>query len=485
MRNLFFLLAAAALSAPASSQSPVTEQGRTVATTTAERLIQAFNAPGSTRDFIAQNFSAAALQRESAEQRALPLDRLKQRAGGLRAVEIKPQGERMVEVIAATSNGNKFARLVLFTSAKEPGKIADYFILDARDPKRATADAFPTSAVTENQAVRLIKRRLDALTDEDRFSGAILLAHRNKVLLRDARGFADRTWRIPNRPETLFNIASIGKMWTAIAILRLAEEGKLGLDDSVARWVPTYPHRDAAEKITLRMLLQHRAGMGEWDGRRLGLMTSAQAAATMTTAPSEPGKAFGYSNAGYVLLAAAAEKASGLSYEALVEKYVFKPAGMTRSGLWPVAAVIPNRATGYLRPPEDPLGYGPMFANDQYLGAGADGSGGGYSTIDDMFAFHRALADGRLLSKASLRPMIEQAVDFPGTPRPSRYGLGLRLSDCSGAPTLGHSGGGSNSGVSSATYASTDGEWTIIVLGNVDPMPEEVAIDVCELVHRD
>ncbi|QDP18747.1 serine hydrolase domain-containing protein [Sphingomonas xanthus] len=451
----------------------------------ASRFVEAFNSPGSMRDFVASNFTQASLARETAELRAAPFDRLKQSAGGLRVLTATPQGDRMLELIAASAKGGKFTRIVLFTSAREPGKIGDIFLLSTRNPQRAAADAFPTTKVEENEIVTLARRRIDALAEEDRFSGTILIAHRDRILLREARGLADQSWQIPNRTTTRFHVASVGKMWTAVAVMRLAERGKLSLDDSVARWVPAYPHRAEAEKITLRMLLQHRGGIADWDGRRLGQLSSVEAAATMTEQPGEPDKGFSYSNAGYVLLAAAAEAASGMSFDQLIEAEVFKPAGMTRSGLWPVTAIVPDRATGYLRPSDDPLGFGPRFANDQFLGHGSDGSGGGYSTIDDMFAFNRALAGGRLVQSMTLKQMIDQSGEFPGAPRPARYGLGLNLTDCADVPTLGHGGGGQNSGVSAVTYASIDGEWTVIVLSNYDPpAAEELALDICELVHR-
>lgn len=208
--------------------------------------------------------------------------------------------------------------------------------------------------------------------------------------------------------------------------------------------------------------------------------------ATMTNAPGGgPGQRFAYSNAGYVLLAAAIENSTGKSYEQALAELVFEPAGMKNSGLWPVTAIIPNRATGYLRPPSDALGFGPRFSNEQFLGYAGNGSGGAYSTVDDLFAFYRALHKGLLAKSATLRQMIDTSVEFAGAPHPWRYGLGLRLAECAGKPTLGHGGGGDNSGVANESYASLDGEWTVIVLSNFDPpAADDLALAVCEFVHR-
>lgn len=484
-----FILAAALLcGAPHPALSQPTSPGETTAESparaAANQFLQAMAASASTEEFVGSNFTSSALAGEAAAVRAKALDRLKQHSGGFDAIEWKPQGDRMIELVAAARRGGKFARIVLFTSGKEPGKISSIFVLPARDPRRAAADAFPRAGVSEAEIARLVKRRLDSLAEEGGFSGSVLIAHRDKVILREARGLADETWRIPNRTDTRFQIASVGKMWTAAVVLQLSDQGKLSLDDHLAKWVPEFPHGEAAQKITLRQLLQHKGGLAEWDNRSKEILTSAEMATTMKSPPTgEPGAGFSYSNAGYILLAAAAERATGKRFETLIQDLVFDKAGMKASGMWPVAEVIPNRATGYLRPASDPLGFGPKFANDQYLGAAGDGSGGGYSTVDDMFAFHRALAKG-MSKSASVAGMAAQPVDFPGAPRPSKYGYGLRLTDCAGVAVLGHGGGGPNSGVSAATYGSMDGEWTVVVLGNMDPpAPEELALDICELVH--
>lgn len=483
MRLLLALALFLTLPAAAIGQQPA--QPQTPATLAAERLVAALNGPGSTEAFVASSFSEVSLGREPASERARQLDRLKALSGGFEVLEWRPQGERMIEVLALSKRGDRHAKFVLFTSGKEPGKVADIFVLPERDPARAAADAFPSSAVSDDELVRLVRRRIDALSEEGSFSGAILVARGDDVLFREARGLAEEVWRIPNRADTRFNVASVSKMWTAVVVMKVVEEGRLSLDDRLADAVPAYPHREAASKITLRQLLQHRGGIGEWEGREVkAVLSSTELAATMTAAPGEPDARFAYSNAGYVLLGAAAERATGLTYEQLVEQHVFKPAGMTASGFWPVTAIVPNRATGYLRPADDPLGFGGKYSNEQFLGFAGNASGGAYSTLDDMFAFHRALATGKLLRPETVRAMVDTSVEFAGSPRPWRYGLGLRLEECAGAPTLGHGGGGANSGVSSSTHASVDGSWTIVVLGNTDPMPEQVAFEVCELAHR-
>ncbi|MGN3975349.1 serine hydrolase domain-containing protein [Tsuneonella sp. SYSU-LHT278] len=430
-------------------------------------------------------FSKAALERLGSEAVVHDLETMRRQSGGFDLVSIAFPGERMAEIRLRSVAGSRHGKLVLFLARDEPGRVSQYFFLADRDPERAAADAFPRQKVDRDTLRRLVVNRLDALAQEGHFSGALLVAQGDEIVLREARGFADAVWGITNTPDTRFNIASIGKMFTAVVILRLAEQGVLTLDDTVGRWVPEYPHKDAAQRMTLRSLLNHTAGVGAWDGRMLrSAARPNEKAASMTAQPNPSGGRVSYSNAGYVLLGAAAEAATGKSFEQLVDELVFRPAGMGRSGYWPVTAVITDRATGYRLPESDPLGFNGRMSNEQFLGYAGDPSGGAYATVDDMMAFHRALADGTLLSAASRAAMIADPVPFPGAPRPWTYGLGMRLEDCAGVPTLGHSGGGANSGVSASTHASLDGSWTIIVLGNVDPMPEELAMDICELVHQ-
>lgn len=480
-------LAACPFAATTAAQEPAQPSAASQGNAAAElgrAFLDQINSVRPSRDFVAARFTTRALQAENADKRAVALDVLARRSGGLELLSSSQPSARIVEMVVRTRTGARTGRIVLFASTQEPGKISDIYVFGARDPDKAMADKFPASALSNDEAVRAVQRRLDNLTSEGFFSGTVLIARGDKVLLREARGFADAATQTENRIDTRFNIASMGKMWTAAIVLRLAEQRMLSLDDTVAKWVPEYPHPQAAQTMSLAALLQHTAGVGPWDGHAADTpRTSAQAAATMAAPPSSPGR-FSYSNAGYVLLAAAAERATGMSYEELVQRYIFDAAGMTQSGLWPVSAIVPNRARGYLRPADDPLGFGERHANEQYLGYGPDGSGGAFSTIDDLFKFHRALANGTILTPASFARMQNQTVPMTGAPRPSEYGLGLRIERCAGQPMLGHAGGGAGSGVSSTSYVSPDGSWTIIVLGNVDPEPETLAFDICELVNR-
>jgi CubicO group peptidase (beta-lactamase class C family) len=471
-------LFAAAVPALAQVAAPTPAQSAT------QSVLSALNGSHDSRSALLAAFSSKALENESAADRLKWLDRIAADSGGLTVLSSSPQGDRMVEAIVRSNRGGKFGKLVVFTSKAEPGKISDIFLLAARDPAKVKAEAWPTGPLSMPRIASEIEKHAAALAAEDSFSGVVLVAKGDTVVVNRAYGLADQEWKAPNRTDTLFHMASVGKMFTAAAVLKLAGEGRLSLDDSLAKWVPEYPHPEAA-KITVRHLLTHSAGIGEWDGRKIrGEKSGAELAATMTEPLQfEPGARFNYSNAGFVLLQAVVEKATGKSFADALEELVFAPAGMTRTGLWPVTAIVPNRATGYLRPEDDPLGLGPRFSNEQFLGYGANGSGGEYSTAADMLAFNRAIATGKLLGAAMTTEMLTPRIDFAGAQRPSKYGYGVDLGTCSGHATFGHGGGGPNSGVSSVDYYVRDTGWSVVVLSNYDPpAAEDLAYSICEFV---
>jgi len=472
------LIAVALLCALASHAhaTPAEDAGRAV--------IAAINGSNADRAALAKSaFSAKALASESAESRRDWLEKLAADSNGVKLLSSSAQGNQMVEAIVKTNRGGRFGKLVLFTSKNEPGKISNLFLLPARDPAKVKAEAWPKGTLSLPRIAAEIDKRAQALAKEDTFSGVVLVAKGDKVILTRAYGLADQDWRIPNRTDTAFHVASMGKMFTAAAVLKLADEGKLSLDDTLAKWVPEYPLPEAA-KITLKQLLTHSAGVGDWDGRGVKHEeTGAEAARTMTAAPQfKPGEHFSYSNAGYVLLQAAIEKATGKSFADALDELVFKPAGMTHTGLWPVTAIVPNRATGYLHTEDDPLGLGPRFSNEQFLGYGANGSGGEYSTAADMFRFLSAIASGNLLGPRMTKEMLTPRIDFAGAPRPSKYGYGMDLTTCADHALFGHEGGGEHSGVSSLAYRTLDG-WTIVVLSNYDPPAAgDLTFSICEFV---
>jgi CubicO group peptidase (beta-lactamase class C family) len=194
---------------------------------------------------------------------------------------------------------------------------------------------------------------MDGLAEEDRFSGVVLVAKDGKVLLGKAYGLADRDKGVPNKPDTKFNLGSVGKTFTGVAIAQLAQEVKLSFDDPVGKYVSGLP-ADIAGKVTIEHLLTHTSGLGdfmtpEYHANKDNVRTIPEFMQYAAGQPLrfKPGTAHLYSNAGYVLLGAVIESVSGKSYYDYVRERVFEPAGMKDTDFYEKDADTPNLARGF------------------------------------------------------------------------------------------------------------------------------------------
>ena len=245
------------------------------------------------------------------------------------------------------------------------------------------------------------------------FSGAVLVSSGDKVLMRNGFGWADQTRRIPVTSETVFDIGSITKVFTAVAIMQLEERGKLSTSDPLSKYFSNVPQDKAA--ITLHHLLTHTSGLEHDDFYapatapvREILKDRERFIQRILSFPlaSEPGTKRLYSNSGFSFLAAIVEKLSGQSYEQYVRENILQPAGMSNTGY--LLRKWNNRlvARGYNDGPTD-FGYpwsgqwaGKLIAWDLL------GNGGLLSTVDDMHKFVVALRDGKLLNEKTRAKML-------------------------------------------------------------------------------
>ena len=303
----------------------------------------------------------------------------------------------------------------------------------------------------------------------DSFSGAVLIATSDEIILKRAYGLADRARNVPNTIDTKFNIASMGKMFTAVAIAQLVEAGKLSFGDTLAKVLPRYPNAEAARKITIHQLLTHQAGLGGFFDRpgydrRKDYPDAASLLEAFAREPLryEPGTRSEYSNEGFVVLGAVIERLSGENYYDYIRRHVYTPAGMTRTDAYAVNDPVENLAVGYGRFDDDPLGTGARRPNWAFLGMRGTPCGGFYSTAGDMVRFARALREGRLVSPAMVETLTT-AKDGLGL-----YGYGFQVMETDGHAFVGHDGGGASSGINSDLYWLRDGSWTVAVMGNYD-----------------
>ncbi len=260
--------------------------------------------------------------------------------------------------------------------------------------------------VSQPVLISRLSHSLDSLAGLGEFSGVALLARNGVPVFQRAYGMADREAGRRNNLETAFNIGSINKIFTQIAIMQLRDDGKLDLDSNLVKYWPDYPNQEVARKVTIRQLLRHTSGVGgnifaaPASGQRNDIRTLESYLPLFVDAPMqfEPGTRTAYSNAGYVVLGLLIERLSGEDYYTYVQQHVFEPAGMTRTASYAVDSLPPNTAIGYTRGDETAPAGVSLHRNSADLPGRGSSAGGGYSTVHDLLAFLQALRAHRIRS---------------------------------------------------------------------------------------
>ncbi|HYG12080.1 MAG TPA: serine hydrolase domain-containing protein, partial [Pyrinomonadaceae bacterium] len=371
-------------------------------------LLKALNGGEQTAqlDFVHTNFSEQSLKETPPGAWLAFFKKLHQQSGGLDVMQISPDSnERFLVLDVRSRRGNHWARMFFSLSREQPGKLSNVGMFGIRDPQLEQGDAWPQSKMSEADALKEIKRRVERLAGEDRFSGVVLVGKGDRIIFRGAYGMAEKSFGVANRVDTKFNLGSMNKMFTAVAIAQLVEAGRLSFQDTLAKVLPEYPNRQVAEKVTIHHLLTHTAGLGdffdnpEFRPYRERYVKPADYFPLFAGRPLrfEPGARFGYSNAGFVVLGAIVERVSGQSYFDYVREHIYRPAGMTESDSYELTEVVPNLAVGYARFQDDPLGVDPRRSNIAFLPWRGSPAGGGYASAPDLLKFARALSTHKLL----------------------------------------------------------------------------------------
>jgi CubicO group peptidase (beta-lactamase class C family) len=272
------------------------------------------------------------------------------------------------------------------------------------------------------------------------YSGSLLVAKGGDVVLANGYGLADRENGVPVTAETVFDIGSITKQFTAAAILKLEMEGKVSVNDPVSRWFPNVPADK--QSMTLHHLLTHSSGLRDVFGGDYEVAVRDSLAGVILASELQwaPGTRYDYSNSGYSLLAMVVEKASGMPYEQYLRDKMWAPAGMTRTGYRGVQWRPGELAVGYRGGQRWGTPTDKLWAPDgPYWNL--RGNGGVLSNVTDLFRWHRALQGEAILSAEAKRKMWTPHV--PEDPEgSSHYGYGWAI-----APTtrntklISHNGG--------------------------------------------
>ena len=293
------------------------------------------------------------------------------------------------------------------------------------------------------------------------FSGSILVAKGGEVILHEGYGFADAEGKVPFTVDTAFDIGSITKQFTAAAILKLEMQGKLGVSDPISRWFEGVP--EDKKGITLHHLLTHSAGLedvfgGDYEEMPRDRVVKAALESKLLWAP---GARYRYSNAGYSLLGAIVELASGKPYEEYLRESLWKPAGMTR--------------TGYRLQEKGPLAHGVLGDREDW-GTPVDqawapegpwwnlrANGGVLSTTGDLYKWHKALEGEAILSNEAKRKMFTPHMpeDEEGS---SHYGYGWAVSETLRKTRLiSHNGG---NGIFNADFRRYVDDGVVLIIGS-------------------
>ena len=367
---------------------------------------------------------------------------------------------------------DQFARIVVDVDPAEPHAIKG---IELRAIPRPAEFSIPR--MTEAEALKAFQVYLDRAAAAGRFSGAALVAKNGKPVFTAVYGIADREKKIPNTLNTKFRIGSMNKMFTATAVLQLVQAGKINLSDPLGKYLPDYPNKDLAAKVTVHHLLTHTGGTGdffgpEFDKHRLELRTLQDYVKLYGERglAFDPGSRWEYSNYGFLLLGLVVEKASGQNYYEYVRDHIFKPAGMTSTDSLPEDQTVADRSVGYTKM-NGAKEWGPNVDTLPYRGTSA---GGGYSTVEDLLAFANALESHKLLDAKYLDLLTTGKVETQGGGSKYGYGFGDEIS-ADGVRCFGHGGGAP--GMNGDLKVCPQTGYVIAVLANLDPQAAGHASD--------
>ncbi|MBN1272410.1 MAG: serine hydrolase [Candidatus Aminicenantes bacterium] len=298
---------------------------------------------------------------------------------------------------------------------------------------------------------------MNHFTKIEHFSGTILVAQEGKVLYAKAFGEANKDFRVPNTLQTRFELASISKLFTGIAVLQLVEKGKIGLDDPVLKHLPDFPFGD---EITIRHLLTHTSGLPDWTSHRRFRSIWNQVKTIDQMIPliydqklkhETPGEKFIYNSSGFILMGKILEMEYGKNFAAVIRENILVPLGMTETSIANPEDVVENRATGYVKSSTG------RFSTNVYWLLPFVASAGIQSTVGDMLKLDQALYGDTLISRELQEKMVRPFIQ-------ENWGTLWRLGEAYGNKIAWH--GGETAGVSAMFRRYLKDKLTLVILSN-------------------
>lgn len=439
--------------------APLSAQVRTGPSPEMRSLIDALRTalagtPEQWEAFAQERFAPGLLQKRSADDRRRMFEQLRADFGTITVGGVMRGGPSApVEIRISGSTGADGTIGVEVDESASPFRISSLSV-EVGGKGGARGDRAPAAPVHGGMSDAELARALDdyftKLAADGAFSGVALVARNDTVVFNKAYGLADRANKVPNTTTTRFNIGSINKIFTQVAIHQLVRDGKLALTDTLGTFFPDYPQADT-RTATIDQLLNHQGGIADIFGPEFAkapkdrFRSNADYFRFVSALPPlfTPGARSQYCNGCYIALGAIVEKVSGMPYERYVAEQIFKPAGMARTGYPQTDKHEADVALGYTRRDGDEL-----RSNVSMHGVAGSAGGGGYSTAEDLLSFVKAVRAGR----------------FPG----AEDGMGI---------------GGGAPGINAVVEAGRP--WTVIVLANLDPpAAESVGTAIMQALRR-
>lgn len=307
---------------------------------------------------------------------------------------------------------------------------------------------------------------LTTLVSREGPGAVVLIGKGDRVIYREARGLANIELRVPMTAGDTFRIASVTKMFTATMVLKLAEGGKLSLDDPLSKYIVDFPN---GEHITIRMLLNHTSGVSDKAQEFVPGLSKRELDTSIQVSNIEkrksdfaPGTRWAYSNAGFVLLGAVIEKITGKRWYEAISDQLLSPLRLDHTMYGDSKRLILGRVAGYTKNSKT-LG----TENSNFISSSFPAAAGGLvSNADDLFRWIRAFGKGRAVMSESVRLMVSPTPKLPGSHQNYDYGLGTLLWNVRGHTLIGHTG--DIDGFSSAVGYVPESDLTIVVLANDD-----------------
>lgn len=388
---------------------------------------------------------------------------------GFNIVKILSTSPGKIEALVKEEYGfGEYAKLNIEIEPQEPHRIIS---INIKPTHYETGEHAPRMA-TEKAAIQAIQAKVNELTKNDKFSGAILITKKgsDSPLLTKSVGIANRTTQQANSSEIQYNLASMSKMFTIVGILQLIEneESPLSLDSPIGDFLPEITNEEM-KKVTVRQLLTHTGGTDRIEGDYNTIMhPKGFIEVSKDRAPSfEPGTKWEYSNYGLILLGAIIENVSKKDFYQYIQENIFDKVGMKNSNYQKKTELSPNTAVGYMIKKRG------FVENQKLLPIRGTPAGNSYSTVDDLNKFATAVQDGTLLNANSLK-LISTREHVTNEDPPSNFAIGFMTGD----HWFGHSG--RYEGVNGELRIFPKAGYTVAILANRDPPAASSLADFIE-----